>query len=115
MKHPILWEIITSSELVLKLPEGMPVPPALIKRIYSGSGMRYMETPVPRKFTVSIVTKAIAPNGDEHTHRMTYITKEKVMLSQLMNHVKGPWLDRVDEDLKGFNAVSAHARAVFPL
>lgn len=113
MKLQLKWEILTSAELVGNLPANMPTPKPLLDRIYSGTGMRYMHTPKPRKWCVRIVTKAKADDGTIHTHKMTYQPDSKVMLSQLMNMIKNAWVDTVDQDLADCTAISAHATAEF--
>lgn len=108
MKKQLHWEIISACDLVSSLPENMPTPKALLSRIYSGSGYKYMHTPKPRNWRVSIVTKAKHDDGTEHTHRMTYAPDGKLMLSQLMNMIKHAWIDTVDKDLADCTAISAH-------
>jgi hypothetical protein len=113
MKMQLKWEILSACELVQSLPPNTPTPKPLLQRIYSGSGYKYMHTPKPRQWRVSIVTKARADDGTVHTHKMSYAPDSKVMLSQLINMIKHAWVDTVDKDLVDCTAISAHATAEF--
>ena len=111
-KYELKWEILSAAELVDSLPENMPVPQIILNKIYKGTAMRlFVGTPVPRKWEITIVTKAQADNGELHTHTMSFKPDQKVGLHALMEHIKNVWIAECDKDLAGMTALSAHATA----
>ncbi|HEY4713762.1 MAG TPA: hypothetical protein VIH30_05935 [Aquirhabdus sp.] len=105
------WSILEACELVLALPENMPTPEPLLRRIYKGNGYRLMNSPVPRQWRVTIKTTAKHDDGTEHTHTMYFNPDSKVMLRTLIDLIKDRWIDTADADLAGLTAVSAIATA----
>lgn len=110
--YELKWEILSSAELISKLPPTAKVPLTMIMQIYSGNGLRLIIGDAkPRKWGVTIETKAKAEDGCVHTVSMNYSPDDVLYLSELMNGVKHAWIDRMDEILNGMDAISAHAVA----
>ncbi len=109
--YQLNWEILSAADLVGDLPPNMPTPKPLLRKIYSGNGMRLMDSPKPRQWTVTIETKAQADSGEIHTHTLRFQPSEPVYFSSLMDVVKHKWIDDCDNDLADMVAISAHAVA----
>lgn len=110
--YELKWEILSSAELILTLPANAPVPREMMFRIYSGNGLQLMlNNAVPRKWGVTIETKAKHDNGEIHTLKLSYKPDSEMYLSELINGVKSAWFDDCDTALAGMTAISAHAVA----
>jgi hypothetical protein len=105
------WSILKAAELVGNLPDHMPTPKPLLKRIYSGNGMRLMDSSKPRKWSITITTKAKSDDGEIHTHIMRFKPDTAMFLSELINAVKHAWIDEADKDLADLTAIEALAVA----
>lgn len=105
--YTVYWDIIKSSEMVAKLPPKAKLTPAMYSRIYTGSGTRFFGDPKPRKWGITIITKAKALDGAIHTHLMGYKPNAPMFLSDLITAVEGKWLAEVDKDLADMDAIEA--------
>lgn len=109
--YELHWDILKAADMVLKLPEKMKTPSALLDRIYTGNARRLIHTPVARLWSVTTVTRAKSLDGEIHTLRTTFKPDAPLFLSELTETITPRWLAYADEDLANMDVIDAIATA----
>lgn len=105
------WEILQAAEIIEQYAETTK---HALARIYTGNAVRTIysnQVKSEQVWSLSIVTTAKSDNGEIHTHDLKFKFDAPISLSNMVNSVKGLWLDAVDQDLAGMTCLRADAVA----
>ncbi|HEY4538146.1 MAG TPA: hypothetical protein VIG45_06805 [Erysipelothrix sp.] len=125
------WEIISTAEIVENEYKGKPIDDAFFSRVYGGNFVRLYRdgrTEAKQVWSLEIVTTAKDDEGVIHTHEVEWTFDKPMTIREVLGgakHIKmnsggiktrwvgvtKQWLDTVDQDLKGMDAIEAWATA----
>ena len=125
------WEIISTAEIVDNEYKGKPIDEAFFDRVYGGDFVRlYRDGRAEAKqvWSLNIITTAKDDEGMIHTHEVEWTFDKPMTIREVLGgakHIKmnsggiktrwagvtKQWLDTVDQDLQGMDAIEAWATA----